>query len=215
MNFFKVLFVFRFVWLVKRIALLYGGPEVIQLWSELRVSVRRMKQFLLLPEVSRNQIHPVSSKRDLSEVNLMLVGKKGSINATTTANESTICLRAVQRTEGACIEMNNASFSWDLTPTAKLKRVLTSKKKKMGKNEQLDATRVRSESELTGIRTPNVSTSNMSLMGDSDRQLRHQLSNISLKINSQHNSFVAIVGKIGSGKSSLLSAILGGVAAEY
>ena len=98
----------------------YGVAESIQFISEIRVTVARLRQFLLLPEIRDNQL--ISN----SLINLSQFNSLKSRYSSYTCNT---CDKSVEITYPYII-INDATFSWDIIPNIKLKRVLTSKKNK-------------------------------------------------------------------------------------
>lgn len=121
---------------------------------------------------------------------------KEIINIDNVANQTDIQQTTTQTS--TLIKIEDKSFSWSYISKIKLKRILTSKKNKISDDNQSRLSTGsqncdQSPDELTGI--------------ISDKSVRHELMDICLNI--KKNEFYAVVGKIGSGKSSLLSAILG------
>ena len=153
------LFLCQIKYYLFRLIVLFAVPEAVQLYSEIDVSVDRIKQFLLLPQISNNKIHASNTKINLKlirsldpskfckkyEENVRLLkvervktqsisencGPSPIISTSSLAFSPTSNNSGSNNDARACyIEMNNASFSWDLVPTVTLKRVLTSKSKK-------------------------------------------------------------------------------------
>ena len=179
------LFVF-WLFCLCRSTFIWITSEVVQLASELTVSMRRLKQFLLISEISNNEL--VAPNFDDK---LAFVANTDAVNTNTTVvsfdpNCSNNDNSNNDDTGNGKIEMKNASFSWDLMPYTTLKRKLTSK--------NIDNT------------SKNNYNNEKSKLVD-EPEMRHELSNITIKI--ENNQFYAIVGPIGSGKSSLLLAIAG------
>ena len=201
-----------------KLPILYDYPLLVQLVSEIRVSTRRITQFLKTPQISKNQI--VFSKEmtlDVSQVKLLNPSKFATTYSNSDADgtyqlgrfDRVISLSLIDNTDlnkakrkenvdNPTIHIKDATFSWDLIPIVTLRRVFTSKKEQSKSSES--SVDPKEQMMLNGHDTNREN-------GDTGR---HKLSNIRLKIdNEKGNRFVAIVGKIGSGKSSLLSAILG------
>ena len=173
--------------------ILYAVPVVIERLSEAQVSLRRIQEFLLIKET-------VAAK-DSMELLQLLDDSDNIINNGDSTNDHI-------NTTQAKIILNNATFSWDLIEPVTLTRKLTSKNKiKMNQNneksEQLS--RLKSTSSIDVAIDKDIK--DMDSYSLKEKSTRHQLCNICINITNK--SFYAIVGRIGSGKSSLLSAILG------
>ena len=155
--------------------------------------MRRLKEFLLLPEISNNRIlapnfddkfsfvasnddHGSSDSNEFIATMVVSFNSSDSINGQRHDDNNNI------NNKNEKISMKNASFSWDLVPCITLKHKLTLKNtlKKNNKEEN---------------------------KFDDKEEMKHGLSNLTITI--KKNEFYAIVGPIGSGKSSLLSAIIG------
>ena len=187
-------------------------PYVIQLYSEARISIGRIKQFLSIPEISQNQLIASNSPFDLTSIKSLDPSKFATkydddrdCKTLKTSNASSVILN----TNDAYIILKNASFSWNNIPNVPLKRVLTSKKNdSKEKNDKNNTVPKHGKLRVASIGIDNENDESSFLEKSEDStSCRHHLSGISLRI--ENCSFYAVVGKIGCGKSSLLSAIIG------
>ncbi|KAF9932112.1 hypothetical protein FBU30_008926 [Linnemannia zychae] len=159
---------------VMRLTMTSFFPKALETMAETRVSVRRITDFLMLPEL-RSIDNEFSTKTD-------------------TTNEK-IAAAQTPTDPSAFIEMRNASFSWTVSTSERNEVLEMSAKVKLGSNEE------RGEKQEQGQEVD--SNDNLSIPSPT----KAVLENVTMSLH--RDELLAIVGPVGSGKSSFCMALLG------
>jgi len=150
-------------------------------YVQCKISVRRIATYLLLPELEEYVLSTPSSDHDDAE--------SGSIT------------------------MKHCSFSWSNPDAVALNKAKA--KKKMSKKEKKEAKRRESMGDSTHSSKSrasipsHLSNNSLASLGEEDPTVKDAIILRNITCNIKAGSLVAVVGKVGCGKSSFLSAILG------
>ncbi|KAF9934457.1 hypothetical protein FBU30_001950 [Linnemannia zychae] len=166
---------------ILRVTMTSYVPKALETLAEVRVSVRRIIDFLMLPE-----LRTIESNADSANL-----GSQHTIS------------KSQQDILGVLIDMKNASFSWTISTGEKNTILELSAKEKEEKEAK--------EKEAKAKKDVSIATSHNTAYRHDDivhleSPKKVLLSNITMSL--RRNELLAIVGPVGSGKSSFCMALL-------